>query len=207
MKYRKGDNVRIKTIEELDIPITESAYYSGKSFCGKHGGEVCEIRKVYLDGCCLIMGERIDPRCFEINIYNGGEVWEASSLVEDPVDNLAIDRKLAEVKEILPPENEGPLDEILIKSALRFNEGKPKWTLVHFESLIPLVRVLEYGAKKYAPYNWQKPMSRMDILDSMQRHMAKLIDGEENDEESGLPHVGHILANAMFYSFHVTNKK
>jgi len=206
MKYRKGDNVRIKTIEELTIPITESVMYSGKAFCRKHGGEVCKIQKVYLDGCCLIMGERVDPRCFEINCYIGGEVEETLS-VEVPINNCFIENKIAEVKEFLAPENEGPLDETLMKSALRFNEGKPKWTLVHFNSLIPLVRVLEYGAKKYAPYNWQKPMSRMDILDSMQRHMAKLIDGEENDDESGLPHIGHILANAMFYSYHVTNKK
>lgn len=91
--------------------------------------------------------------------------------------------------------------------ALRFNEGKPRWTLVHFMSMTPLVSVLEYGAKKYAPYNWKKPMSRSDILDSLQRHMAKLIDGEENDEESGLPHIGHVMANAMFYSYHVTNNK
>ncbi len=96
---------------------------------------------------------------------------------------------------------------VMIDKALRFNEGKPKWTLVHFESMVPLVRILEYGAKKYAPYNWKKPMSRSDILDSMQRHMAKLIDGDENDEESGLPHIGHIMANAMFYSYHVTEYK
>ena len=28
------------------------------------------------------------------------------------------------------------------------------------------------------------------------------MDGQENDPESGLPHIGHILCNAMFYQFH-----
>ena len=87
-------------------------------------------------------------------------------------------------------------------SALRYNTGKPKWSLVHMNSLVPMIRVLEYGALKYAPFNWQKPMKRDELLDSMQRHMAALIDGEELDKESGLPHIGHIMANAMFYSYH-----
>ena len=87
-------------------------------------------------------------------------------------------------------------------SALRYNTGKPKWSLVHMHSLVPMIRVLEYGALKYAPFNWQKPMKRDELLDSMQRHMAALIDGNELDDESGLTHIGHIMANALFYSYH-----
>lgn len=33
--------------------------------------------------------------------------------------------------------------------AKRYNDGKLKWSLVDFESLEPMVRVLEFGAKKY----------------------------------------------------------
>ena len=87
-------------------------------------------------------------------------------------------------------------------SALRYNTGKPKWSLVHMHSLVPMIRVLEYGSLKYAPFNWQKPMKRDELLDSMQRHLAALIDGKELDDESGLSHIGHIMANAMFYSYH-----
>lgn len=91
--------------------------------------------------------------------------------------------------------------------ALRYNEGKPKWSLVHFKSLEPLVRVLMYGADKYALDNWKKGLPKKEILDSMQRHMAALIDGQDTDEESGLPHIGHIMCNAMFYSyFNVVNE-
>lgn len=89
--------------------------------------------------------------------------------------------------------------------ALRYNDGKPKWNLVHFESLLPLVRVLEFGAKKYSPNNWKKPMDTGEILNSMMRHLTALMDGEELDKESKLPHIGHLLCNAMFYSYH-TNK-
>lgn len=84
--------------------------------------------------------------------------------------------------------------------ALRHNSGKPRWSLVEFKSLEPLVRVLEFGATKYAPDNWKLGLDRREILDSMMRHVAALVDGEATDPESGLPHVGHILCNAMFYS-------
>lgn len=207
MKYKKGDYVRIKKVPELDMLFSDSSYPASNEFCSKFGGDIEPIQNVLKNGVVVINQKRVDSRCIELTQYCERDVKETPLLVDTPSNNWFIENKIAEVKEFLPPANEGPLDETLMKSALRFNEGKPKWTLVHFNSLVPLVRVLEYGAKKYAPYNWQKPMSRMDILDSMQRAMAKLIDGEENDEESGLPHIGHILANAMFYSFHVTNKK
>lgn len=90
--------------------------------------------------------------------------------------------------------------------ALRYNSGKPKWSLVHFPSLEPLVKVLEFGAKKYEAYNWMKPMDKEAILESLMRHLISLFGGEEFDKESELPHIGHILANAMFYSYHSTNE-
>lgn len=89
------------------------------------------------------------------------------------------------------------------EKASRHNSGKPKWHLVDLESLTPLVRVLEYGAVKYEPFNWKKEMSREDILDSMMRHMVSLLSNKEIDEESKQHHIGHIMANAMFYSFHL----
>ena len=87
------------------------------------------------------------------------------------------------------------------EQALRFNEGKPKWHLVHMKSLTPLVRVLEFGADKYGAFNWQKDTKREVILDSMFRHVIELMDGNEMDEESKQHHIGHILANAMFYNY------
>ena len=96
----------------------------------------------------------------------------------------------------------------MTEKALRYNEGKPQWSLIDFDSLEPMVRVLEYWMKKYTVWdvtwrdNWKKPMDRKKILDSMMRHQIALMAGEEIDQESGKPHIGHIMANAMFYSYH-----
>lgn len=91
--------------------------------------------------------------------------------------------------------------------ALRYNEGKPKWSLIHWASLIPLVRVMEYGSSKYAKDNWKLGLKQDEILESLSRHLFALMDGESNDKESGIHHIGHILANAMMYSFTLINKK
>ena len=87
------------------------------------------------------------------------------------------------------------------KEGSRHNKDKRKWSLVHYKSLEPLVEVLEFGAKKYAPENWKKGLDKKEILESMMRHLTALMDGEENDKESGLHHIGHIMCNAMFYRF------
>jgi hypothetical protein len=90
---------------------------------------------------------------------------------------------------------------------LRFNEGKPRWSLVHFKSLEPMVRVLEYGASKYDDHNWKKGLNPTEILECLQRHLASLMDGESNDIESKKTHIGHILCNAMFYSYFTETKE
>ena len=83
----------------------------------------------------------------------------------------------------------------------RHNQGKPRWSLVHYDSLVPMIRVLEYGVDHYGIGNRQKGLDSKEILESLQRHLAALMDGEEVDKESGLPHMGHIQANALFYNY------
>lgn len=82
--------------------------------------------------------------------------------------------------------------------AERHNSGKPQYSLLDLGCLEPGVRVLEFGAKKYARDNWKKGMPVTQILDSLLRHLGALRSGELIDPESGLPHIGHIQCNAMF---------
>lgn len=87
--------------------------------------------------------------------------------------------------------------------ALRHNKGKLRWSLVDFKALEPLVQVLEFGAQKYAEDNWKLKMEIRTAIDSMLRHVIKLSDGELIDQESGLSHIGHIQANALFIQYHL----
>lgn len=95
-----------------------------------------------------------------------------------------------------------PIDTT-IQKALRYNEGKLQWSHVDFKSLEPMVRVLEYGGRLYGKDNWRKGHDKTEVLESAMRHLAAIFDGEENDPESGLPHIGHVMCNAMFYQYNV----
>lgn len=88
----------------------------------------------------------------------------------------------------------------------RFNTDKLKWSLVDFKSLEDMVRVLEFGAKKYDTDNWKKGLPTKEIVESMLRHIYAYLDGEDLDPESGLPHIGHIQCNALFLSYMSKNK-
>lgn len=92
------------------------------------------------------------------------------------------------------------------EKALRYNNGKPKWHLMHYASMEPMIRVLEFGANKYAPDNWKKDMDRKELLSCLQRHIAALMDAVKDedhlDAESLINHIGHVQCNAMFYAYH-----
>jgi hypothetical protein len=89
----------------------------------------------------------------------------------------------------------------IIQESLRYNAGKLQWSLVHFKSLTSFVKVLMFGAEKYEPDNWKKPMPLDKIQESMMRHMVAIMDGETHDSESKELHVGHIMCNAMFWEY------
>ena len=99
------------------------------------------------------------------------------------------------------------LEKMNEDKALRYNENKPKWSYVHFKSLLPMVRVLEKGAKKYAPFNWQKPMDLKEIEESAMRHLTAIIDGEDFDPETGELHIGHLMCNCLFWSYQYNKLK
>jgi hypothetical protein len=84
----------------------------------------------------------------------------------------------------------------------RKNDGKPKLSMLFeaSDALIGVTRVLEFGANKYERGGWKNAdrYNTTEIIDSLLRHTLAYMDGEDNDPDSGLPHVDHITANALF---------
>lgn len=78
------------------------------------------------------------------------------------------------------------------------------YDLVPFQEMTDAyVRVAEFGAKKYAPWNWSKGLARVQIIGSLLRHVFSYLRGEECDPDSGLSHTDHILWNAAALSHNV----
>jgi len=85
-------------------------------------------------------------------------------------------------------------------SGARANRDKLEMHQLPMFALRGVVRVLMYGARKYAKANWAKGMKWSVCYDCMMRHMDAWQRGEEFDPESGLPHLDHALTNLIFLS-------
>lgn len=59
------------------------------------------------------------------------------------------------------------------------------------KALLVLAEVSGFGAQKYAPHNFLKGYDWSLSFDAGQRHLLAFWAGEDNDPESGLPHLGH----------------
>jgi hypothetical protein len=86
------------------------------------------------------------------------------------------------------------------ETGLRFNAGKAELSMI-LEAIYALTggaKVLSFGKAKYARGNWLKGLSHTQIADSLLRHMAEWLAGNDIDPESGLPHTDHVFVNALF---------
>ena len=81
---------------------------------------------------------------------------------------------------------------------LRFNQGKPRFDLVHPWAHEQMVNVLTAGAKKYVDRNWERGMAWSSVIASLKRHLSAIEKGEDFDPETGELHAAHIACNAHF---------
>lgn len=94
---------------------------------------------------------------------------------------------------------EGNLDTDERGTCARFNSGKVRLTLVPLHLLAGAARVLIWGTRKYAPWNWAKGGAWSTPMDCLLRHLIKWwFFGEDYDADSGLHHLDHAMCNLLF---------
>lgn len=76
--------------------------------------------------------------------------------------------------------------------------GKLGWHLVPGDAVEEIVRVLDFGAGKYAPRNWEMGMAWSRPFAALMRHMWAWWRGQENDPETGLSHLAHAGCCILF---------
>lgn len=87
----------------------------------------------------------------------------------------------------------------MIELGMKFDGAKPDYTLLPWEGVEEIVRVLDFGAKKYARDNWkQVDNGAVRYLAAAFRHLAAHNRGEVNDPESGLSHLAHAGCCVLF---------
>jgi len=86
-----------------------------------------------------------------------------------------------------------------ITTGLKYDSNKPRWSLLPMFSIRQIIKVLEYGATKYAPDNWKKVANwRQRYYDAAMRHIDAWWGGERFDSETGCHHLAHACCCLIF---------
>lgn len=87
-------------------------------------------------------------------------------------------------------------DEIYTEG-VKFDEDKPRISLVHPAFILELAKLATTGAKKYGDHNWELGMDWNRPYDALHRHAIAWATGEPDDAETGTSHLIAIAWNAM----------
>jgi hypothetical protein len=81
----------------------------------------------------------------------------------------------------------------------KLDVGKDRYDLVPEVAEELFVKVLTFGASKYAPQNWRLvPDWAPRYFAALRRHLAAWRRGERLDPETGLPHLAHAMCCVAF---------
>jgi hypothetical protein len=78
------------------------------------------------------------------------------------------------------------------------DSDKLPWDLLPGDAVEEIVKVLDFGAKKYAPHNWSKGMAWSRPFAALMRHMWAWWGGQDKDPETGLSHLSHAGCCVLF---------
>lgn len=89
-------------------------------------------------------------------------------------------------------------EAVATSNEAKADKGKVRPTLVPSSLVLAVAKIREYGCEKYHdPDNW-KQVEPQRYRDALYRHLLAYFNGEELDEESGLPHLHHAACNIAF---------
>jgi hypothetical protein len=81
----------------------------------------------------------------------------------------------------------------------KYDTGKPDYTLLPWDAVEEVVRVLDFGAKKYARDNWKHvDNAETRYLAAAFRHLAAYARGERCDPETSISHLAHAACCVLF---------
>jgi len=108
---------------------------------------------------------------------------------------------LKTVNESSGPEDTKPELPSDTATGTKSDTGKPRLSLIPKSALWGMAKAFTYGEKKYGTHNFRKGISYSRLADATMRHLTAYMEGEDNDDESGNPHLDHALASLAMLKF------
>jgi hypothetical protein len=153
------------------------------------------------DNCFYKEAELDAPSCLKCKTVNGSPInWVAIDFLKNVPDTPMYyeSKDSIEGKNVMCDMVE-ELNRMNTKQGVKYDSEKPKWTLLPFRALKEVVAVLGFGAKKYAPDNWQRvPDASTRYVDAAFRHLTDWQLKERLDGETGKSHLAHAICCLLF---------
>lgn len=89
------------------------------------------------------------------------------------------------------------------ESGIKHDTNKVPWDLLSVCAIEEMLKVMEFGRKKYAAHNWRGGFAWSRLIAAAARHLFAFMRGEDRDPESGLLHTAHAMCCLMFLTEHV----
>lgn len=87
------------------------------------------------------------------------------------------------------------------------DNGKLRWQFLPWGQIEEVARVMDFGADKYAPDNWQRvPDARNRYFNAAMRHLMAWWSGEQQDPETEKHHLAHAVCCLLFLMWFETPK-
>ena len=85
---------------------------------------------------------------------------------------------------------------------IKHDQGKPRMSLLPPAALQEVLKVLEFGAKKYGDHQWRSGFIWTRLYDAAMRHELAWLNREKLDPESKIHHLAHAVTNLLFLLEH-----
>ncbi len=97
-------------------------------------------------------------------------------------------------------EEEEAMQQMLKTHGMKYDTDKPDYTLLPWDAVEEIVKVLDFGARKYARDNWKHVEDgETRYLAAAFRHLATYNRGNQKDDpETGLSHLAHAGCCILF---------
>lgn len=117
--------------------------------------------------------------------------------MSDHLTNGYMKARLADEANVFPDRDEmGRAPATHIKGVHALKRAKYRPSLLPVEATLAGVLAMEFGVGKHGLDSWKKPeYERVEFIDALERHLIALKQGEKFANDSGVHHLGHIIAN------------
>jgi len=109
----------------------------------------------------------------------------------------------SKLNNVPPQRNPGPS-----KGAVKHDADKTDWAILPIAASEEIIKVFEFGAKKYARGNFKEGtgLAYTRVLNSLLRHTYAFMQGQDLDPETGLSHLAHAGCNIYMLLTYELNK-